>query len=203
VPQLDKGKTMKTPFLLPVAAFLQALVAVPAFSQATTPWYIGAGLGVSRAQHACTGLPIGVSCDESDTSWKAYGGYRLARYFAVEGGGGALGDVRAQTGATVLKISGTELELSALGIVPLTSQFSLFGRFGGYRSKVNVSGALTGSKSSGNATYGIGMDFNLTRNVDMRAEWQRYQSVRARDDASGAESTANVNVVGAGVLVRF
>ena len=38
----------------------------------------------SKLKDACTDLPSGLSCSDTDTAWKIFGGYQFSRYFAAE-----------------------------------------------------------------------------------------------------------------------
>ena len=188
-----------------IGGILAATLALPTAAQvAATPWYLGAGLTLSRGQHPCVGLAIaGATCDDSDSGFKLYGGYRMSRFFALEAGVGALGNIQENGAGTTAKIESKPVELSILGSIPVTNQFAVFGRIGGYRATTKMSGAATGTKTSGNATYGVGMDIGFTSNIGGRIEYQRYQNVRARNDATALEASANYNALGASLIVRF
>src|SRR4051794_41965837 len=67
-----------------------ALVALPAAAQ----FYVGAGVGQSKAKDFCGGGGGFDSCDDKDKAWKVYGGYAFSPYFAAEIGYNDLGRVK-------------------------------------------------------------------------------------------------------------
>jgi opacity protein-like surface antigen len=62
--------------------------------------------------------------------------------------------------------------------VPFANRFFAYGKSGFYRAETEVSSALlAASDKNTGATFGAGVRFNLTRNIGIRAEWQRYGNV--------------------------
>ena len=111
------------------------------------------------------------------------------KYLAVEGAYANFGEVSANvvTTAPVAGTANVKLEneawtLSALGILPLNDQFSLFARLGLNVWNVDVSASGTGSGATGysgsedgtDVVYGLGAAYHLTPNLNLRAEWERY-----------------------------
>lgn len=79
--------------------------------------------------------------------------------------------------------------LSAVGRVPLTPAFSLFGKLGGLYSRSESAG---GVKDSGwGETYGVGVDFNFTQNLTAVLQYDR-----SRVDFAGDKDHINVTTVG-------
>ncbi|HZO00614.1 MAG TPA: outer membrane beta-barrel protein, partial [Burkholderiales bacterium] len=113
--------------------------------------------------------------------FKIFGGYQFHRNIAAEVGYGLLFD---KDGAEV-----TSMEVVAVGIFPLTNQFSIIGKLGFAMVDVEFPG---GSDDSTDLTYGIGVQWDLNRNLGFRAQWQRYQ--HDIDDA---------DFISVGVLWRF
>jgi OOP family OmpA-OmpF porin len=67
-------------------------------------------------------------------------------------------------------------------------------------SRVSLSGFGSASedKSTTDITFGIGARFDITRNLGIRGEWQRYNDMKDAFD-----SKSNVDVLSIGVLYRF
>jgi OOP family OmpA-OmpF porin len=96
-------------------------------------------------------------------------------------------------------------ELLAVGILPVTNEFSLYGKAGLYRGEVKATASVTGLGSGSitetniDLTFGVGAQYNFTRQFGVRAEWQRYMSMG--DNATIGE--ADVDTMSLGVIYRF
>jgi OOP family OmpA-OmpF porin len=185
------------------AALLAAgFISAPVFAQQSkASWYAGGSFGQSKANDACDGASeLGFSCDDSDTAWKIIGGYQVNRNFALELGYTDLGEVSASGGGLNASIESSAWELVGLGILPLANRFSLFGKAGLFRSEsdLNISGIANESETNTGLTFGVGAMFDVTSNVSVRAEWQRYQDV-----GGGDTGEADVDVMSVGALFRF
>jgi OOP family OmpA-OmpF porin len=176
-----------------------------------TGLYIGGSFGQSTADIDCGGT---TSCDDSDTSWKVFGGYQVNRNFALEVGYGALGEVTASTpaffvGPTLIpaadvKIKTTAWEVVGIGSLPLGERFSLFGKVGLYVADTDIEvvfaglGTATDADDNVDLTFGFGARYDFTRNFGVRAEWQRYGDVKAGDF-----DKFDVDVMSVGIVFRF
>lgn len=125
-------------------------VSAGAWAQQTTGFY--AGLDVGNAD-------IG---SDDDTGWKIFGGYQFHRNVAAELGISRLYD---KGGAKV-----EALELVAVGIAPLADKISLYGKLG----FANVD--FTPGDDKTELTVGFGVQYDFTRNLGVRAQWQRYDT---------------------------
>lgn len=134
--------------------------------QTTVPgFYIGAEVG--QADFG----------SEEDTAFKLIGGYQLHRNVAAEIGYGMLVD----KGSTEV----TSLEAVAVGIFPVMDRLSVIGKLG----FANVD---SGSDDSTDLTYGVGVQYDITRNLGARAQWQRYDT-----------DPTEVDLLSVGVVYRF
>jgi len=190
-------------------AALAMLIATPAWSQ-DAGFYLGASIGQSKAKDTCDDSGA-ISCDDTDTAWKIFAGYQFNRHFAVEAGYTDLGEVSLSAASGTSSVRGTiglsAFELMAVGSFPVADRFSLYGKLGLYRAeteqKLQVTlGTLTVSdnKTEKNAdlTFAFGARFDVTRNLGIRAEWQRYLNV-----GGGEIGEDDVDVLSVGVLWRF
>ena len=180
-----------------------ALVALPASAQ----FYIGAGVGQAKAKDFCGGGGGFDSCDDKDTAWKVYGGYAFSPYFAAEIGYSNFGRFKATLAPFTDEAKAYAWEISALAAWPIVDRFAIFGRLGFYNATVKESTNFAGDFQHDNSdlTYGLGMQFNITRNLALRGEWQRYQKMGGGDVAFGAgvgEKT-DLDVLGVSALWRF
>src|SRR5262245_53067283 len=165
-----------------IAALLAAsgLIASSAVMAQAKPadqgFYIGGSFGQSEASGSC---PSGFSCDFKDTDWKLFGGYRINRNFAAEVFYADHGEIsiKARGGSATAKSS--PFGGVGLGILPLGNQFELFGKLGIGSTSVDASATAGGlsagaSDSGSDVVFGIGGMFNFSRNLGVRAEWERY-----------------------------
>ena len=177
---------------------------------ANSAWYIGAGVGQSRAtideprlraSLAANGETVtGFSKDQRDTGYKLFVGRQLSQYVAVEAGYFDLGkfDFKSSTsGNGVLNgqagFRGVNLDL--LGQLPLSQRLSLLGRVGMHYTKTNTEfsgNRLLGSTNTHaserklNAKLGLGLEYKFSEALALRGEVERYRlndAVGNRGDA--------------------
>ncbi|MDP3857822.1 MAG: outer membrane beta-barrel protein [Stagnimonas sp.] len=202
--------------LLALASF-----ASPAALAGDSGWYLGGNAGLAQAsiddQGITAGLlgngftTTGIRDDESDLGFKLFGGYQLNRHFALEAGYFNLGEfdftattVPAGTLAGRIKLSG--LNLDAVGRLPFTERFSAFGRAGVNYAEAKDRFTGTGAvnvvqpkrdKRDANYKFGLGLQYELTERLGLRAEAERYRI----DDAVG--SKGDVDLLSLGLVYRF
>ena len=177
---------------------------------ANSAWYIGAGVGQSRAtideprlraSLAANGETVtGFAKDQRDTGYKLFVGRQLNQYVAVEAGYFDLGkfDFQSTTsGNGVLNgeagFRGVNLDL--LGQLPLSQRLSLLGRVGMHYTKTSTdfsgnrllgSSNLHASERKLNAKLGLGLEYKFSEALALRGEVERYRvndAVGNRGDA--------------------
>lgn len=180
------------------AAFAQDQFVNPEW--ANKAWYMGAGVGVTKATIDEARIRSGLlasgstaissfTVDEKDRGFKIYLGKQLSRNFAIEGGYYDLGEfsfasstVPAGSFNGVAAFRGVNLDV--VGMLPLSERFSVFARAGvAYtEAKTSFSGtrlnAITGprrSEKKAGAKFGLGLEYKLSEALAMRAEVERYQ----------------------------
>jgi OOP family OmpA-OmpF porin len=116
---------------------------------------------------AYVGLDVGQADfgDEDDTAFKIFGGFQFHPNLAAEVGYSMLLDKGP--------VEVTALEVVAVGIFPLANQFSILGKLG--LANVDVETPV-GSEDKTELTYGIGVQYDFTRNLGGRVQWQRYDT---------------------------
>jgi len=140
-----------------------------AFAQMMPSFYAGAELGSSE---------VG---SETDTAMRAFVGFQFHPNIAVELGYGFLYD----KGATEV----SALELAAVGMYQVAPQISVLGKVGFANIEVDTG---TGSEDSTELLFGIGAQYDVTRNLGARLMFTRYMA--EGDDA---------DVIGIQVIWRF
>ena len=166
---------------------------------ANSAWYLGAGVGRSRAnidqQRLTSSLQANgatvtsFNTDERDTGYKLFVGKQLNQYLALELGYfdlGKFGFNAATSGNGTLNgeagFRGANLDL--LAQLPLSERLSLLGRVGANYAKTsthfggNRLAAVTGpdhSERKLNAKAGLGLEYKLNEALALRGEVERYR----------------------------
>lgn len=213
-------KLSKTSLSLGVAVV--AICTSPFAAAEESNWYIGGNIGQSRAkiddaritsQLLGTGLTTSsIADDDKHTAYKFFGGYQLSKNFALEAGYFDLGEfgytattVPAGTLVGKIKLKGVSLDM--LGKLPLAPQFSAFGRLGVNYAKASDTFTNTGvvavpananpSKSALNYKAGMGLQYDVSKAIGLRAEAERYRI----NDAVG--NKGDINMFSLGLVYRF
>ena len=163
------------------------------------------------------------SFDDSDTAYGLSVGYRLTPHFALEASFNNFGEVRFQSrSAGNFPLEAGELDVdivsettgfvfSALGVLPLSRDWELFGRAGALfadnkiRIEVNARGQqfipplgnnFSGSDSQGTTNFfaGIGVSRRFLEIYDVRLEYQRGFDVG--DESSGGKGDLDSALLG-------
>ena len=183
-------------------AMIAAALAVAA-SHASAQAYLGGSIGQSDIDdQITTGLITGGSVDGKDSAFKIFGGYMFNRHFGLEATYVDLGEVRYSGNFFGLPVSGgrlavTGLNISALGALPIGERFSVFGKIGLFMWEAEASDTTGGVPFSArqdgtDPSFGIGLGYQFTRNLGVRAEWEMFTT----DDAESS-------LVTVGLLWRF
>jgi len=211
-------------YLTPVALCIAAaLFGTSGPARAQAHWYIGVTLGASNANISQEVVPVtGATStvfltDSRDPGFKVFAGYRFNRYFAVEGGYAWLGEFQATTqvtapttGALNADIRVIGLYIDAVGMLPVGDRFAAFAKVGWLGSETrtfrSTSGTVTlapgtnmnASTDQANLSYGLGVQYDLEKNVTLRFVWERYIKV---GDVNTGEF--NIDLYSGGLLFRF
>jgi OOP family OmpA-OmpF porin len=175
-----------------LAAIAAAALAMPALALAqSTGGYFGASIGPSKAKLWCSSnLPAGAAlaaCDPRGKGWKMFAGYRINRFFGFEGSfiDFDKSSLTATSGgaSTTVTARATALSAAAVGIIPL-GDLEVFGKVGIAKVKAQSRDAtLAGTtfklgKNDNEAHVGLGLNYRLTREWDVRAEFERIRDSR-------------------------
>lgn len=150
-----------------------AALALPSHAQFIDPQaagpYVGVGAGVSRMKGE--DIP-NAPTDRSDTGAKAFAGYRFNSFLGAEFG--VMNTGRFDTSAGSLRGQGVYLD--AVGRFPLTGALSATGRVGAFYGKLKDGRSGTQITDEGtNFKGGLGLQYDLTKNHALSAEWERYR----------------------------
>lgn len=215
---------MKKKYFVSLAGLLALIAAGVSSALAAdtgTGFYLGGNVGQSRAKIDTAGInaacvaggfaTCATTADEHDVGFKLFAGYRFHPNFAVEGGYFNLGKFNFTTvttgpAATVTGDAKNDngFNLDLVGIVPFDSSFSGFARVGVQTSKTTVSLAVPGfavstSESKTNWKAGLGLQYDFTKDIGARLEWERYRI----PNGDGTGGRADVDLFSLGLVVRF
>jgi OOP family OmpA-OmpF porin len=186
--------------LLPVLlfSFSSSVLSADALDK---PWYIGGGVGQSEADDACGGIS---NCDDTDTGWKLFGGYRFTQYVAIEAGYVDFGEYSGSSGGISASAEATGVTAHVVGTLPLHDRFSLIGRLGTIYSDVDVKASGFGitireDDQSFAFAAGVGAEVNITDQFSLRAEYELFKDVG--DDNSTGED--DVYLASLSAVFRF
>lgn len=198
---------MKIKNRLVAATFLAgaATLVSPAAMAEDAGWYAGGSLGSARANSdtsaaqfdaelATLGITATSTLSENDTGFKLFAGYQFNKNLAVEGGYVDLGKPIELNSVVTVPVAGTVnatiknsgWNLDVVGILPINDAFSAFAKVGLYYSKTTAdisaaggggAAAYSASASETNPKFGLGANYAFTKNVSVRAEWERYKNL--------------------------
>jgi OmpA-OmpF porin, OOP family len=172
-------------------------------------YYVGLSIGQSKAKDACAGLDpssgfIG-NCKDTDTAYKVYGGAHFTKNWGGEiayvdfGKSTADGTFSGIPASARTKVNG--LVLDAMGTLPLSDQFSVFGKLGVLGWHIDSNATLSGfgsssiSSSGSSLTYGIGAQFDFTKAFGVRAEWEYFDKVGDNSTGKSAIELGSIGIV--------
>jgi OOP family OmpA-OmpF porin len=213
---------MKSSNALRTLAFAALAVCTSPLALAADPgWYFGASGGrsetdVDEDRIAADLLNQGYATtsmddNERDTGFKAFGGYQINKYFAIESGYYDLGDfgytsITVPPGSLHGVLGARGLNVDGVISLPFTDKFSAFGRAGATLSEVRGAFEGTGTvvvtqsnsqKRAASYKFGVGLQYDFTRRFGMRLEAERYRI----DDSVG--NKGDIDLFSAGVLFRL
>jgi len=159
--------TKRVAVLLAAAGLITATAAA-AQQNADRGFYAGAELGSTRF------------AGDDDTAFKLLGGYQFNRNVAAEGAWSQLFD---KNGAEI-----TAFELVAIGAFPVAEKLAVTGKLGLANAYIE-SPAIDQEKVE--LTYGVGVQYDFTRRIAVRGQWQRY------------DTEEKIDLLSIGAIVRF
>ena len=185
---------MKTMKLLLPAAMVGLISAAPALAQESpaSHLYIGATAGQGHWRSMCQNA---ASCDDTSGTLSVLAGYRINRIFSAEAAFRNLGEVKTPNAS----VKGKGWEIDGIASWPVFDAFSIYGKLGIKREVVKGDGTLTGAKETNyGPTYGLGVQFDLNKNLALRGEWQAYPGLGGSTLPKG-----DLDALSVGVLWQF
>jgi hypothetical protein len=161
------------------ASVLASLLLVSGTATADSGFYVGGSVGNTTLQ-ADFQDPIGVGTipfDESDFSWKAFGGYNFdlpVIDLGIEGGYRSLGGPSVTIASETYGFDITAWDVFGVAGIDL-GPLTVFGKLGiiSWDADLTVSGLDAGSEDDQDTAYGVGASFNLG-SLQLRAEYEMF-----------------------------
>jgi OOP family OmpA-OmpF porin len=162
--------------------------------------HAGIFVGASAGQSGIADQDSSLSTDysESDTSTKVFGGFRVMKFFAIEGSYVDLGSPSGDAGGGVdAKVSASGWDAMAVGLLPLGKHFEIFAKAGliYWSTDVKLSGAATGSDSNSgtDGMFGAGFAIVFGKHIAARLEYEKFN----------VSDIDTVDLTSAGIDFRF
>lgn len=195
---------------------LSASVSVPALAADDSGLYFNLDAGNVKFSDARS--QYGASSFSDSTAATLGVGYRFNRHLAIEAGYSDAKDSNITTiglgtsYAETLKTS--SMQLAAVGILPLGEAFSLFGKAGAARTRLEYS-ALTATiglpgvtqsmaVSKTSTLWGLGVQLNASRNLGIRLQYLNLGKVQLPGPfVGGAAPNIGVTITSLGLVFAF
>jgi OOP family OmpA-OmpF porin len=180
---------------LTALAALGLMAATAAQADTQPGFYAGAGIGTTKVSDDSFD---GTGIDDSDTGFKIFGGYNFTENWAAEVSYFDFGEASASGGGASASVGVSGLSASAVGRLPVSDMFSLYGKLGfasyDVDAKFNIPGFGSGSASDSDSDliYGVGGALSFGGNFEARLE---YEAINV--------SGGDVNMLSVSGLFRF
>lgn len=189
----------KARFAALAAALALSTPAAAGFFDFTLAPFIGAAVGQSTSDIRC---PTATTCDDSDTAWKIFGGLEVNEYISMEIGYADMGEVSYKGAVNgTREVDGMTLRL--LGTYALNPSITLLATGGLNILQADMKTVPGASEDTDVAwSAGLGVQYNFTKSVGLRVEWERYFEVGS-SNFNGGTGEADVDLISAGVVFKF
>lgn len=196
-----------------LAASLTAGAATTVLAQDVPNW-IGVSVGntkfsngsntVNPSSHTLSGIANPTSTEDSDNAWKIYLGIPFNKYLGLELGYAKLGDQTVRNATSSSRATSTAYLFDLVGNYDFNESFSLLGKVGMHRWGVNDDTTRIGVGATNGAdgfdfTYGLGVQYNVNKDVGLRMEWERIDDM----GHEGTTGKIDANLITIGVVYRF
>jgi OOP family OmpA-OmpF porin len=144
-------------------------------------FYVGGSYGQATANDFCSEF-AGLGCDDQATAWKIFAGYQVNRNFAIEATYLQTDDFTVSGNflgiPVTANVDATAFGLAAVGMLPVASNFTIFGKLGVIKTEAEGSASAgpfteVGSGDETGLHFGFGAMFNVTPQFAIRAEWEK------------------------------
>ncbi len=170
------------------AALALALFGASAQADDNTGFYLGSGAGVYYVNMD------GVDLDKAAPDWRLFGGYKLNKYIAFEGGYTHLFEISEDILGVDIKMDGDAFDLMVRPTLPIGDRFEAFAILGYSWYDWNLKASYQGQTADDSANdddfiYGVGAAFRFADRWSLRGEWTMVDV----SDADFGSVTASVS----------
>jgi len=172
-----------------------SLAAGPALGQVdgndnTEGFYLGVGLGDFTSSVDSLEDFDELDLNSDDTAMKAFGGWRLNRFFAVQLDYIDFGDSSANANLLNIRSNTTGFAPTVIGTLPI-GFFELFAKAGmmWYDVDLDIDNDPTYSDSGEDPIYGVGVGITVVERLSLRLEYE-VVDIEALDEAEAVWLTA-------------
>ncbi len=187
---------MKKTNISVVVAMAIGLAATPIMAD-SKGFYGGFGIGIPDYAGGATDSDDAV-ISSGEGAAQGFIGYRFNDTWALEAGYADLAhgvdDDETNDETDPEEFHAKALTLSVLGHVPVTKQFSLYGKLGAAHwdmDRKDPDGVDNHDENGTSVVVGLGADYQVNRNMSLRASWDHYHNIGNKSDDN---DTANVGV---------
>jgi OOP family OmpA-OmpF porin len=194
----------KMRFAAVASALILSTPATAGFFDLTLAPFVGASYGLATSDIDCS---AGVSCDDTDSAWRIFGGLEINEFMAMEVGYIDLGEVQ-YGGADSGSRETNGMTMTLLGTYYFTPSFSLIARGGLNFLNTEVNGTIAGTPvdNSGDTdvvwSFGLGAQYYLTPAVGVRLEWESFFEAGS-SDFNGGTGEADIDLISASLVYKF
>lgn len=143
--------------------------------------YLGASVGATELQESCDTA----HCVEGDQAWKLYAGYQMNHELSLEGGYVHLGQFQ-QDANQMSEIKG--IEASLVAHMPVHEQIDLFAKAGVFKWESDIVHFHDKyHRDDLDPMLGVGVDYHLSDNVNLRGEWDSYRSIALDENGTSSD----------------
>ena len=167
------------------------------------------GVGCNVDGYSAVFADISCSDDNKDTGWKTFAGLQLNPNAALEFGFVKLGDATIDGTDSVFGNTKTTVEadgffVAGVGFIPLGRNASLMAKAGLFKWSADLTidtsiGSAAEDDSGVDLLFGLGAVFDLSRNIALRVEWERFADV-GDEDTTGQ---SDVDMLSASIVFRL
>lgn len=157
------------PIFIPAVLALTTIVLAP-LAQAEN--YVGLSIGRSKQE-----FNSNLKLDDTEASWKLYGGYNFTRNFGFEAGYVAHGSADERWPEGWMRSKGRSTYVAGTATLHLSEQFSLTGKLGvaDNRTKFIYSAyGYTGTFANTHGMAGVGVSWKLAPSLSAVAEYEHF-----------------------------
>ncbi|MDD4929652.1 MAG: outer membrane beta-barrel protein [Gallionella sp.] len=169
--------------------------------------YAGLTLGRSNTGTLAAGVAM---MKTTDTVLGVLGGYQFTKNWGAEAFYTGVGRWTAQDPAGGATASGKAdaWGVNAVGTLPLSDAFSLYGKLGYANTKTRATGVMGAlatdlSANRSAATYGLGGVYNASQAVGVRLGWDHFGAATSNLTTPGVKDNYNANIYSLGAVFKF